>query len=183
MIVVGIVGPRGAGKDTLAEHLAKKYNGKEHAHSEILYQILHILHLPGIRENAINLVNLRKVFGDNVLINALNERIKRDNADLEFITGIRFENEFKNIRNYPNSTIIYIDAPVELRFQWHLKNRQKTADRNLSFMEFLELEQRETEIYVKQLGEHADFKIENIHNQEDLFAAGEKIMQQILNKK
>ena len=182
MMIIGIIGPKGTGKDTLANYLADKYEGQQHAHSEILYQILQILHLPSTRDNAIKLVKLRNIFGKNALIDALNKRIERDHAELEFITGIRFENEYNNIRSYPTNKIIYISAPVELRFQWQQKRNQRADDASMSFVEFIELEKRETEIYIKELGNKADYKIENIGSEAELFAAGDKIMQQILNK-
>jgi dephospho-CoA kinase len=182
MIIIGIIGPKRAGKDTIAKHIARKYNGKNHSHSEILYRILEIMHLEPSRENAIRLVQLRKVFGENILVQALNTKIERDHAELEAITGIRFQNEFDNIRSYPQNKIIFVDAPLETRFRWQHEDGEKSDDETMSFVEFIEMEKRETEIHIKELGKQADYHIENNGTQAQLFEQVDKIMAEVLKE-
>ena len=178
MLVIGIVGPKAAGKDTAARYIAKKCAGKSHSHSEILNQILAILNLPNSRENAIKLVALRQKFGPEVLTKALNKKINDEQAQVEVITGIRFDSELANIRSYPNNKIIYIDSPSELRHERQLK-RQERFDDTISYEEFIKIEKKETEVHIKELGEKADFKIENVGTEQEFLAKLDAIIKEL----
>jgi len=182
MIVIGLIGPKSVGKDTLARHIVSRYGGKNHAHSEILDQILRILKLPVTRENAIRLVALRKSFGESVLVDALNNRIKADNAELEVVTGIRYDTELKNIRSYPQNVVLYIDAPIEKRYAWQKGRHQRDDDKDQTFEEFTRLEKRETEIHIQELGAKADYLIVNDGDLDQLFAKVDQLLDKILKK-
>ena len=180
MIVIGIIGAKAAGKDTIARHIAAKYKGNAHAHSEVLEQILRILKLPITRDNAIKLVALRKNFGENVLANALNKRIKNDNSEIEILTGVRFDSELQNIRSYPHNALIYIDAPIETRYLWQTQRKIRSDDSTMSYEEFVKIEKRETEIHIQELGAQADYTIINEGSLDELYAKVDDIMQEIL---
>lgn len=180
MLVIGIIGPKASGKETIANYIAGRYNGKSHSHSEILDDILSVLDIPNTRQNEIKLVALRKTFGPNVLTNALNKKIKAEDVSIQAITGIRFDSEYENIRSYPHNAVIYVDAPIEQRYQWQLKRGQKNNDAKMSFEEFQGIEQMETEVNIVELGKKADFKIQNRGSTEQLYAQIDAIMKQIL---
>lgn len=176
MLVVGIIGPKASGKDTVARHLAEKYGGRHHSHSEILDDVLGALRIPNTRDNLIKLVALRKTFGEDVLTHALNRKIKNESGILQAITGIRFQNELDNIRNYPKHLILYIDAPLELRYERLSSRRQKSDDQTQTFEQFKEEEQKETEIHIKELGAQADVKIDNTGSEHELFAKIDQVI-------
>ena len=54
-LVLGIIGERFAGKDTVAEYLVKKYKAFQIRHSLILDEILNILDLPISRRNEMDI--------------------------------------------------------------------------------------------------------------------------------
>ena len=165
-------------KDTTAEILRKEIWGKRHAHSEIFVQFLNLLGVENTRDNVIKMVGLRKVFED-ILINAINKKIKEDNSELEVITGIRFKNEFENIRKYPGSILIYIDAPIEKRYKWQLEDNQYSGDSTMSFDEFVEIEMtKETEVHIAELGKKCEYKLLNNGSKEQLFRQIDKILEQ-----
>lgn len=180
MIVIGIIGAKAAGKELLANYLAKKYNGVAYSHSETLYAILRILELPCDRENAIRLVALRKTFGNDILIKALNKKLALDDKPIKIVTGIRFRNELDNIKSYPNNKLIYLDAPEELRYKWQLARGEKSDDGSMSYIEFLEFERRETEVNIKTLGLSADYRIDNSQSKQSLFDQADKIIQTLI---
>lgn len=180
MIVIGIIGPKASGKDTIARYIAEKYHGKNHSHSEILSDILDILSMEKSRENQIKLVALRDKFGTDVLMKALNKKIRNDNVEVEAITGIRFENEYENIRSYPNNKIIYIDSDVEVRYKRQLERNEKADDSTMTLEKFLELEEAVTEQNIRTLGEKADFKIFHNGSPEELYPKIDEILQGIL---
>lgn len=179
MLVIGLVGPKAAGKETIAEYIAKRYIGRVHSHSEILDEILAILRIPNSRENEIKLVELRRTFGENTLIRGLNKKIKSEKGNLVCVTGIRFENEMNNIRSYPDNKIIYVDAPADIRFERIQKRGEKPDDSQMSYQKFIEIESQETEVHTKELGKKADFRIGNTGSTEQLYREIDGIMKQI----
>ena len=181
MIVIGIIGPKAAGKETIALHIAKKYGGMAHSHSEILDEILELLQLPITRENQIKLVALRKTFGPEALTRALAKKIRNENAPIEVITGIRFDSEFEHVRKYPQNIIIYVDADPELRFEWS-KQRGQKRDKTVSdtYEHFLAYEAKETEVHIRELGRQADYKIQNTGTLKDLLGQVDAIMEKVL---
>ncbi len=180
MKVIGIIGSKIAGKGTAAEYLVGNYHAKHLAHSDILYDILAMLHLPSSRDNAIKLSALRETFGQDVLINALNANIAKLDAPIAVITGIRFDNELKNIRSYPDNTILYITAPPDIRHQRQIQRAVRADDKTMTFGEFIDLEQRNTEVGIVELGKQADYTIDNSGTMKEFHAALDKIMTEIL---
>lgn len=180
MIVIGIVGSKASGKDTIAKYIAEKYNGAHHSHSEILDDVLALLELPNSRENAIKLVAFREVFGENVLVNALNKKVKVKDVPVVIITGIRFKNEFDNIRSYSNNKIISVNADVMVRFERQHLRHEKADDQTVDLNKFVELEQAETERNIEELSKNADFQIENNGTEEQLFEKVDAILQGIV---
>jgi dephospho-CoA kinase len=180
MMVIGIVGSKASGKDTIARYIENKYSAAIHAHSEILEEILQVLFIPNSRDNTIKLVALRDVFGKDVLINALNKKIKSDQNSMVIVTGIRFENELQNIRNYPNNKIIFVTADLKLRYQRQHERNEKADDAKVSFDKFLEVENAVTERNVNTLGGLADYKIENNGSEEELYARVDQILKAIV---
>lgn len=180
-MIIGIIGAKKVGKETVAKHLVHKFGFHSHSHSEILREILGILNQDLTRMNYIKLVALRKTFGEDVLINALNKRI---NSDLEkgpvVITGIRFQNELDNIRAFPESKIIYITAPVEKRFEWQKQHgKDKSDDSSMEYAEFNRIESEETEVGIKELGVKADYHLENHGDRDELLQQVDQIITDI----
>ena len=165
-------------KDTTAEYIEEKKYG---ANVMLILKFLFSFYLLGVentRDNVIKMVGLRKVFED-ILINAINKKIKEDNSELEVITGIRFKNEFENIRKYPGSILIYIDAPIEKRYKWQLEDNQYSGDSTMSFDEFVEIEMtKETEVHIAELGKKCEYKLLNNGSKEQLFRQIDKILEQ-----
>jgi dephospho-CoA kinase len=174
--IIGLIGPKVSGKGTVAAHIEQKYGATVFHHSSILYQVLSMLSLPGTRENAIRLSALRKTFGEDTLINALNKKIAESESKLIVVTGIRFENELKNIRKYANNSVWYITAPLETRYARQCLRDEKDDDQTMSYEEFLKLESRITETEIENLGRQADISIDNQGSIEDLYKKCDEIM-------
>jgi dephospho-CoA kinase len=183
MIVIGIIGPKAAGKDTVATYFEYKYGFGHHAHSDVYRDILSILRVPKSRDNLINLVELRKIFGEDVLINALNKRIKAHQSPVQIVTGIRFQNELDNIKTYPQNLILHIDAPIEKRYEYQVERKQNIDDTTMTFEEFVLMEARETEKHIQDLAKFADAKIENQGSKEDLYEKAEEILKPLIEKR
>ncbi len=181
MFVIGIIGAKGSGKDTLATHISKTFHTGHHSHSEIYHDIVKILKVPESRINLIKLVELRAAFGDSVLINALNKKLKEEKNEIQVLTGIRFQNELDNVRSYDKNVVIYINAPIEKRFEW-LKERGQYSDDSAAYTEFVRLESEETEKHIQELGKQADYEIRNDGSLENLYTKAEEVINSYLEK-
>ena len=87
--IIGLVGEKLSGKDTVMNYLAEKYSAGSFRFSHILDAVLEDLDLPISRQNEINLgMSLRKTFGEHVLIDAMADRIKKSLASFNVVNGI-----------------------------------------------------------------------------------------------
>ncbi len=179
MIVIGIIGGRASGKDTAARYIAEKLSGKHHAHSEILDDILNALAVNPDRGNTDKLFKFREVFGESWLINALNKKLITENAPVEVVTGIRFENELKNIRSFPNNKVIYIEADVKVRYERAQKRAQRSDEKLNTFEEFEAQEHNRVQMEIPILGAQADYKIHHDGTSEELYPKLDQILSDI----
>lgn len=177
-IVIGLVGEKLAGKDLVANYLVENHGAFHIRFTHILDDILRALDLPISRRNEIDLgLGLRKVFGDGVLGKAVVKRALSAKENLVVINGIRMD-EMKNVREI-GAKVIYITAPMELRFERYRQRHEKADDGVMNFEQFKEQEKELTEINIPNLGKEADYKIENIGTAEELFKKVEAIIQKI----
>ncbi len=176
-VIIGLVGEKLAGKDTVAEYLVKNYGAFHIKFSYVLDEILDILDLPKTRRNEIDLgLGLRDVFGPSALFKALKKRIETSIGSKIVINGIRMD-EFDRIVKELGAKTIYITAPVEIRFQRYLQRHEKADDGKMSFEEFAKQDKEElTEKDIPELGKRADYKIENTGSLEELMGKVERLM-------
>lgn len=179
-VILGVIGERLSGKNTLAEYLVKKYDAFAISHSQILDEILTILDLPISRRNEIDLgMALRGPFGVEVLARALRKRVLETDKDLIVIQSIRFSHEVTNVKEL-GGRIIFIEVPLETAFQRMQRRREKTDD-DMSFEQFKQMRTEPTEIGIADLKQQAEFIISNDSTVEQFYEKIDKIMKQ-LNK-
>lgn len=179
-MIIGLVGEKLAGKDTVANYLVDKYQAGHFRFTHILDSMLEELNLPISRKNEIDLgLALRDIFGPHVLVNALAARVKKSMSSYRVINGIRMD-ELEPVKEM-GAKIIYITAPLELRYQRYLTRKEKADDGIMSPEDFKALESGPTEARIPELGRQADFKIENIGSLEDLYKKVEEILKYIKN--
>jgi dephospho-CoA kinase len=177
-MIIGLVGEKLAGKDTVAEYLAEKYNAGHFRFSHILDALLEELNLEISRKNEIALgLGLRKIFGDHVLINALEQRVKRSMAAYRVVNGIRMD-ELDIVKSWGAKTI-YITAPIQIRFERYGNRGSKVDDGAMNFQQFQELENGPSELEIPKLGAQADYKIENTGTLEELYGKVDEILRKI----
>jgi dephospho-CoA kinase len=176
-MIIGLVGEKLAGKDTVANYLVGKHNAAHFRFTHILDAVLEELNLEISRENEITLgLALRKIFGEHVLVNALEQRVKRSLASYRVVNGIRMD-EFSVVKSWGAKTI-YITAPADTRFQRYMLRREKADDAVMNFEQFKQQETGPTELEIPGLGKQADYKIENVGSMDELY----KKVDDIINK-
>lgn len=181
-IVIGLVGATGSGKDTVADYLEKKHNVQKMRFADPLKETLAIYFDKFSKEDQGWLaVQFRKRFGDDILSRALRKRI--DNGEgIIMINGVRFWEDFHFVKSYSNSYIFYIDVPQKIRWE-RTVNRGEKSDDKMSFEKFQETEgEMETEKYVPEMKEKADFVIKNEEDLNHLLAEVDRVMDEIKNK-
>jgi dephospho-CoA kinase len=174
-MIIGLVGEKLAGKDTVANYLAEKYDADHVRFTHILDAVLEELGLPISRQNEIDLgLGLRKIFGEHVLVNALEKRIKKLYSKYIVVNGIRMD-EMKIVSEW-GAKIIYVTAPTDIRFNRYQIRREKADDAVMNFEQFIEQEKGPTEIGIPVLGSKADFRIDNIGSISDLHTKVDKYL-------
>jgi dephospho-CoA kinase len=181
-MIIGLVGEKLAGKDTVANYLVENHNAMHFRFTHILDAILEDLNMPISRQNEIDLgLGLRKIFGEHVLINALEARVKRSLASYRVVNGIRMD-EFDIVKSW-GAKIIYITAPVDIRFQRYNLRREKADDAVMDFEQFKHQDTGPTEARIPELGEKADFKIENVGSLPELYKKVDDVIKILGSKK
>ncbi len=165
-----------AGKDTAANYLAEKYGAAHFRFTHILDAILEDLSLPISRQNEIDLgLGLRKIFGEHVLVNALEKRVSKSWAKIIVVNGIRMD-EMEIVKSWEGAKTIYITAPLETRFERYNIRHEKVDDAQMDLRQFTEQEKAPTEIGIPDLGKKADYKIENTGSLEDMYRKLDEII-------
>jgi len=178
VLVVGLVGRIGSGKGTISDFIVKECGGSKHVFSQILMDVCDRLHVPKTRENLQALgVSLRKELGGDILVNAMAEDLKKDNSSVVVVDGIRYINEFEMVKDFKKSIILFVDAPVSVRYE-RCKERGTKGEGEMSLDEFTEKDNNKTESEIDSIGTRADYVIDNSGRIEEL---REKILE-IINK-
>jgi dephospho-CoA kinase len=168
-MIIGLVGEKLAGKDTAANYLMQNYGADHFRFTHILDAILEELNLPISRQNEIDLgLGLRKIFGEHVLANAMEQRVRKSWAGFCVVNGIRMD-ELEMVRSWGPAKIIYITAPLQTRYERYKKRSEKADDAQMNLQQFTEQEKSPTEVAIPSLGEKADYKIENTGSMDEFY--------------
>ena len=154
--------PSGVGKSTIARHLARKYDGIVLRPSDFTRELLQSLKIPSTRGNlATTMQALRKIFWNEIYINALVSNIENSSTPYIFIDGIRKVHLIEALKSRYSTSVIYIDSPKGVRYT-RLQNRiEKANELNMSFEEFEKENLLESESELLEIKNIADYNIEN----------------------
>ena len=164
MILIGITGEIGSGKDTFSDHFLKISDKKivRMRFSDILKETLVQWSLPITRHNLQYLaIIMDREYGIGTLTNAIKERIKNQKADIVILEGIRWESDVDLLRSFEKSYLVYITADQEKRFERVKKRSEKIGENNLTIERFKTEDKEPTETHISKIGTGADLKIEN----------------------
>lgn len=183
ILVVGLIGAGGSGKDTVASYLKKKYQAEEFRFSFILVKALKLLCLRVSRKNLVWLMNtLKEKFGEDILTKAMQKAIEEmSKSQIVVINGLRLPPDYNWVRSFKNNSIIFLKAPARIRWQRVCERKEKEDD-NVSFEEFQKLNKLSTEKHIQSLGKKADFTVINDGDLNDLYSKTDKIIEQLLKK-
>ncbi len=176
-IVIGIAGTMAAGKGTVAEYLKKKHNAVTFRFSSSLFSILEILGMPVERVNLARISKvLRDEYGEDVLAISLTSQVIKSESPFVIVDGIRRPADVAALSKIPGFKLIYIDAPIELRFSRMKLRGEKADDMSKTFEDFKTDNMLETELLIPGLKKDASYVIDNSGTLDDLYKELDKII-------
>ena len=175
-LIIGLAGRMGSGKTVVCNYLHGRYGAKQMRFSQILMDILDRLYLPHEREYLQKLGHsLRTSLGEDVIVNAFEKDMERVTSRVVAIDGIRYVNEVKMLRKFEDNLLIFVDAPVDIRFR-RCRARGEEGEDKIEFEEFLRAEKRETERHIDEMEKMADYRIENTKSLKELYKKVDRIL-------
>ena len=133
-MIIGILGKKGSGKDTMAEYLIQQYQFKQFTYAEPLKKICQELF--SLTDDQVNCPHLkelvderwgksprtilqqvgtdlfRKHYDENIWVNILKEKIKLEPKTQNIVVSdIRHQNELDNVTQFENCLIFRIERP------------------------------------------------------------------------
>jgi len=176
-IIIGLAGEIACGKGTVAQYLSDR-GGVEYKFSDILKGILQRVHLDLVRENFSKLsIGLRKYYGQDILAYALAEEIKKDDARIIIVDGVRREADLKYLKELDNFVFVFITAEERVRYERLNARNEKQDDQAKTFEQFQKDAKAETEKTIAGLKNIADVIIDNSGTLEQLYKQIDKIIQ------
>lgn len=161
-VVIALASKIRAGNETVARLLTRRLDAHELHCSAPLYATLRLFGVSGARKNTQVLSTfLRTAFGHGVLEAPLIRAIERSAAQFFVIGSVRRKSDFFELQKRFKFFLLYIDAPVAVRYGRFVNHPKGDADCDLSFEDFLAFDAAETEQEIGVLWEGADFVIEN----------------------
>ncbi len=181
-VIIGLVGETGSGKDTVANHIHKRYGVPLLRFADPLKKTLSLLmEKPSKEDHAWLYGALKERFGEDVLHNALRRQIAVSGEKILCVNGLRMPKDEEFIRSFPKNYILYITADQRLRWERTVSRGEKSDD-NQSFEEFAKFEATaETEKAVGRIGSRADFVVVNNGTLDELLSQVNSIMEKIIS--
>jgi len=182
-LVVGLAGRIAAGKGEAAKYLSEKRGARVVRFSDILKDVLEVLSLPNTRPNLQALGStLRAGFGDRILVDAMRKRIEKTASPFVIVDGVRYKEEADLIRSFKKNTLIFIDAPLKIRYQ-RVISRGTRGEAKITLEEFRKSDEQETEASLEAIKKTADKVIENTSALKDFQNAIDATLSKLTRKK
>ncbi|AKM82566.1 TPA: hypothetical protein DD449_01500 [Candidatus Berkelbacteria bacterium] len=180
-MILGISGTFGGGKDTIAEYLIEK-DFQHISCSDILREEARRRGLTVERENLRILGNefLKKIGPGALAKKAVKEKTKKNLA----LSSVRQPGEVDYLHTIEDFKLIFVDAPIELRFERMKKRSENDPEKieeqqmsleDLKHREDLEMSGKSSQV-LSYCKENADYLIDNSKTKEDLYKTIDKII-------
>lgn len=161
-LIIVFVGEKLAGKEVAARYLTQKYGFQSLRFSKILVDILERLHLPVSRVNEMNLVGgLRERFGSGVLAEVFKHEIEHNKMKRVVLDGMRHPAELEVLKKMPGFVMVYLTAPLEVRFRRAKARGEKAGESRFTFDDFKREEKLVTEVFIRRMGRAAHVRLVN----------------------
>jgi len=175
MLILGLTGTFSSGKGEVGKYLVQK-GFTYYSCSDELRKEAKKLGLPETRENLGIVIGdrLRREFGKGVLAKRIYEQILKEKKEFAVVDSLRNIEEVNELRKSKNFYLIFIDAPIELRYKRAL-GRKRITDKE-SLEDFKKTEEKETK------GENTLMKMENCFKEADFKIINDGILNELHKK-
>lgn len=179
-IIIGLVGEAAAGKGTVAAFLTDKFGASTHTFSTSMKECVKRLYLPLSRENLTKFSTLtRQAYGEDLYARVVAKDCENDTHEMIVVDGIRLEADMAALKAFPGFHLIYVTAPVEIRWQRARNRGEKAGESDMSLEDFKKEELLPTELAIKSIGESAEFTVPNAGDFAELYTSMESILDYI----
>lgn len=170
-LVIGLVGEIGSGKGTVVDVFEELFPDKKIVtikFSDVLADLLKILHMPKTRDNLQRMaIAIDEMFGAGTFNYAVRKRIESIDADIVFADGVRWPADEKMIREM-NGSMVYVTAGQKTRYHRILARKEKEGEGQTTFEEFQKQDTMKNETFIADIGSRADYRIVNEGTLEDM---------------
>ncbi|MFZ2154487.1 MAG: AAA family ATPase [Candidatus Moraniibacteriota bacterium] len=178
-IILGIAGEIAAGKGTTAKYLIERYGASTHRFSTALRDVARRMYLDESRENLQKISTLmRENFDDNILSMVIYKDVENDAHQVIAIDGVRRMADIEYLKKIPEFKLVYVETSMENRYERIVKRGENVDDNTKTFEGFKLDHEREAELQVRELKNHADFVIDNNGTLKDLLLQVDEIVSQ-----
>lgn len=178
--IIALVGPQASGKEVVKKYLIEKHQAEGYKFSQVLRDVLGRLYLPQTRENLQNLsLDLRNRFGQDLLANIISVDAQNSKSPLLVIDGVRRLSDISALRKLENFRLINLEVDPQMRYRRLCKRNENEGDKEKTYTEFLEDENRESEKGIPEVALTADYSIDNNSDLENLYQQIDLIMNKI----
>lgn len=161
-IILGFVGQIASGKGTACQYLKEKHQASVYRFSTMLRDVLNRLYIEQNRENIQKISSaLRETFGDDLMALVMVKDVTNEKNQIIVIDGVRREPDIKYLKEIPGFHLIEIAADQKIRFERIVKRGENADDKNKTWQEFQQDEQREAEQQIQGVAKLAEFRIDN----------------------
>ena len=182
--VIGIVGPIGSGKDTVADYISEKYGYTIFSFRDVVKDATEKAGLEATRENMQKVAReLRDTQGEDIFAKLVLEKLISSKCENAIVKELRTSGDVRTIWNHFKSEMktIKVVAPTETRFE-RMKSRKRLGDPE-TLDEFREQEKKEEELGYTKAFNFTDFLVFNTGTKEEFHAQVDKIMQSLKEDK
>ncbi len=184
MLVVGVVGEKGSGKETFIKLASQSVRSEKretilahHRFSDPLREALELLHIEKTRENLQTLPKiLKENYGKTALVDAVYYRALKSGADIVFLDGLRWPEDPLMVRKFEKNIIVYVTASPRIRYQRLETRGENVGEKGLSWQQFLKEEAALSESFIAEIGKKADVKIINESTEQKLQEAADQFV-------
>ncbi len=169
-MIIGLTGPKLAGKGTIGNYLIEQYAATSYTMSGLLVQIAGILHLETSRAHLIGIATgLRSQFGEAILAESIQRTVAANRPTFAVIDGIRMSREVDLFSQLPDFRLVYVDAPADVRYHRALGRGEKVGEAEMTFDQFMAEETAVTEQQITTLAQRAALVLHNTGTKQELF--------------
>jgi len=183
-LILCFVGQIASGKDVAKKYLEKKYGAESLRFSSVLRDALICLGVEGNRDNIIKLSTWsRENFGNDLLAKTIATKAKKIKNKLIIIDGARRIDDLIYLKENKNFHLIAIETDTKTRYKRSVSRNENPGDEQKSYKDFLNDQEKETEITIPATMATANFKIDNNQDLNHLYKQIDNILQELDFKK